>query len=232
MKAWTTIKGQRIHRLLGGRANVYLLQAGPRALLVDTGRRDRCTALSARLDRLGIARIALIVLTHTHYDHAENAAALAGRYGAAVVVQEREAGALRRGDSPLPRGSLWATRWLMNRWRSRLQPRCLYPPVEPGIVVGERLGFEALGFPVEAIHLPGHSPGSLALVVDDEIALVGDTLFGVLPGSVWPPFADDTAQLLASWERLLATPCRLFLPGHGGAIGRDRLARGLAERRG
>jgi len=66
--------------------------------------------------------------------------------------------------------------------------------------------------------------------VDDEIALVGDTLFGVLPRSVWPPFADDPARMVQSWGQLLETPCRLFLPGHGREIGRERLGRNFAAR--
>ena len=33
-----------------------------------------------------------------------------------------------------------------------------------------------------------------AIVVDDEIALVGDTMFGIWPGSAFPPFATDVRR--------------------------------------
>lgn len=230
MQTWTTRSGQRLHRLLAGRSNVYLLTAGDRALLVDTGRRSRFGALAARLGRLGVGRIDLLVLTHTHYDHAENAAAIKARYGAKVLVHQREAAALRTGESPLPRGCVPITRWVMERVGGWLQPRCAYRPAAPEIVVEGPLALAVFGFAAAVLPTPGHSPGSLSLVVDDEIALVGDTLFGILPRSVWPPFADDPERMVESWGRLLATPCALFLPGHGRGITRERLARRFTER--
>jgi len=232
MKTWTTKSGQRLYRLFAGRNNVYLLTAGGKSLLIDTGRRHQFGALVARLGRLGVDRLDLLLLTHTHYDHAENTAAIAAHYGTKIFVHQREAAALRAGDSPLPRGSVLPTRWFMNRMRGWLQPRCAYRSAEPGIVVEARLPLAVFGFAATVLPTPGHSPGSLSLVVDDEIALVGDTLFGVLPRSVWPPFADDPQEMVKSWGRLLETTCRLFLPGHGREIGRKRLARNFAARRG
>jgi glyoxylase-like metal-dependent hydrolase (beta-lactamase superfamily II) len=71
----------------------------------------------------------------------------------------------------------------------------------------------------------------MSVVLDDEIALVGDTMVNAGPWSVFPPFADDVGLLLDSWRRLLETGCRLFLPGHGTAIGRPLLERRFEERR-
>ena len=72
----------------------------------------------------------------------------------------------------------------------------------------------------------------MSVVLDDEIALVGDTMVNAGPWSVFPPFADDVGLLLDSWRRLLETGCRIFLPGHGTAIGRPLLERRFEERRG
>jgi hypothetical protein len=57
----------------------------------------------------------------------------------------------------------------------------------------------------------------------NEIALVGDAMFGVFKGSVFPPFADDVNQMVASWKLLLATKCNTFLPSHGSTCSRDLL---------
>jgi len=62
-------------------------------------------------------------------------------------------------------------------------------------------------------------------VIDDEIALVGDTLFSVLSFSVLHLWADDAPGMVKSWKKLLETPCTLFLPGHGRAVGHARLER-------
>jgi len=67
------------------------------------------------------------------------------------------------------------------------------------------------------LHTPGHTPGSISVIIDNEIAIVGDTMFGVFWWSVYPPFASNPDKLIDSWEKLLETRCRIFLPSHGSA---------------
>jgi hydroxyacylglutathione hydrolase len=61
--------------------------------------------------------------------------------------------------------------------------------------------------------------------VDDEIALVGDSMFGIFPGSIFPPLADDTDTMINSWGKLIRTNCRLFIPSHGTANNIDLVKR-------
>jgi glyoxylase-like metal-dependent hydrolase (beta-lactamase superfamily II) len=53
------------------------------------------------------------------------------------------------------------------------------------------------------------------VIIENEIALVGDTLFGIFRGSVFPPFADNPKLMVQSWKKLLDTGCTTFLPAHG-----------------
>ena len=59
------------------------------------------------------------------------------------------------------------------------------------------------------------------LIIDDEIAMVGDTMFGIINGKILPPFADDKKGMYNSWIKLLETPCKGFIPAHGKLIKRD-----------
>lgn len=59
--------------------------------------------------------------------------------------------------------------------------------------------------------------------MDNEIAIVGDAMFGVFNNSVSPPYADDTEKMIESWGKLLNSGCNIFLPGHGKAIKRSLL---------
>ncbi|MDT8393214.1 MAG: hypothetical protein RQ761_05190 [Bacteroidales bacterium] len=61
---------------------------------------------------------------------------------------------------------------------------------------------------------------SLSVIVDNEIAIVGDALFGISRRSVMPPFANDRALMVKSWHKLLETGCNIFLPGHGSEVDR------------
>jgi hydroxyacylglutathione hydrolase len=70
----------------------------------------------------------------------------------------------------------------------------------------------------------------MSLIVNDEIAICGDALFGVCRLCVLPPYLVDKEMLVRSWGKLLNTGCRLFLPSHGGAVSRERLQRAYDKR--
>ena len=231
MNTWTTRGGHTVRRLLAGRGNVYLVAGHSGLILVDTGRRNRWPDLERQLEKAGVARLDALVLTHSHFDHAENARRIRDTYGATVVVHESESGFLERGDAPLPAGSAPLTRIFTPRLRRFLAPRFRYDGCPADVTVKDRLDLSPWGFNGYLLHTPGHCRGALSLVLDDEIALVGDSMVNAGPWSVFPPFADDVAQLLESWKRLLETECRIFLPGHGTAIGRALLEQRYQERR-
>jgi hydroxyacylglutathione hydrolase len=96
-----------------------------------------------------------------------------------------------------------------------LQPLFVYPGVQPDILVKDSFGLNTFGFNAFVRHTPGHSSGSISVIIDNQIAIVGDAMFGVFKNSVFPPFADDIKQMVLSWGELLETGCTSFLPGHG-----------------
>ena len=228
MKTWITFQGVQITRLLSGRCNCHLIQGEDGFLLVDCGGRHSRKKLRRRLIALGIGRDGplTLVLTHTHFDHAENAAALRREFNARTIVHETEAHNLKRGENPLIRGTNPFLRFLIRLGeRSKVMARMGYTGTAADLTVNDRYDLRPLGFPAVIIHTPGHTGGSTSVIADNEIALVGDTLFGIFPGSAFPPFAQDPPQLVNSWGRLLDTRCTLYLPAHGRARTRALLLR-------
>jgi glyoxylase-like metal-dependent hydrolase (beta-lactamase superfamily II) len=73
------------------------------------------------------------------------------------------------------------------------------------------------------IALPGHTPGSAALLVPSRDTLfIGDAIatYAVTTGVAGPmiaPFSADPAQALESLDRLDGVEAGLVLPGHGAA---------------
>jgi len=74
----------------------------------------------------------------------------------------------------------------------------------------------------EVIHLPGHSPGSIALwEVASGILFSGDVVYeGELLDNAYHSNPDD---YVASMERLRTLPVRTVHAGHFGSFGRDRM---------
>ncbi len=225
MKTWETKSGYRIARVLAGRSNVFLISHGGKNILVDTSPGGRWKRLDAKLHKLGIERLDALVLTHAHYDHAGNAARLQEKYEAKVIVHIAEGPCLAKGENIGTHGTNALTRLIIASLGKLFARRLHYEPCRSDIQVDPSFDLREFGFKAYALHTPGHTAGSLSVIVDDEIALVGDAMFGVFPGSVFPPYAEDAGQLVASWGRLLATHCRLFLPAHGSANSRQLVAK-------
>ena len=130
-------------------------------------------------------RVTTILVTHTHVDHIEGVEALAARTGARVVVDPREAEAVRAaapGTSPL-----------VDADDGRDVP------------IGRR--------GVRALHTPGHTVGGTSYL-GDGFVITGDVLFVGGCGRTDFP-GGDTAALWRSLQRLAALPeeTRVY-PGH------------------
>lgn len=154
-------------------------------------------------------------------DHAENAHRIREKYKALVIVHKNEASYLMSGVNIMPQGTNIVTRALMNFLAKYIAPKVMYKPCKYDILVDTQFDLKDLGFNGFIIHTPGHTPGSVSVIVDNEVALVGDCMFGVFKGSVFPPFANDIRQMIESWGKLLETNCSIYIPSHGTA--NDRL---------
>ncbi len=230
MKTWETKNGYKVIRVLSGRGNVYLVTDGSLNILIDTSCGINWPKLDARLRSLKIGRLDYLILTHSHYDHAENAARIKDKYGAKVIIHRAEAPYLINGNNPVPRGMNFFAKLVLKTIGRRFGSR-KFNTCQPDILVDSTNGLRDLGLNAYILPTPGHSPGSMSLIVDDEVAIVGDTMTGAFKHTVFPPFADDPEQLVESWGPLLDAGCRVFLPGHGAAKSRELVQKDYDRRR-
>ncbi len=225
MKKWSTTDGTKIVRVLSGRGNAYLVVSPKGNILIDTGKSNRREQLlkNIRLNNPENRGIDLLILTHTHFDHCRNAAFLKREFGCPIVLNKKEVEFAKAGFTPLPAGTNPFTRLIVKLGKAIGSRRFGYEPFEADRVFDETLDLNEQGCNLKVMATPGHSPGSASIIVNDEIALVGDAAFGIFPWTVFPPFADEVGTMVKSWEKLLASGCRLFLPGHGRIIRRTLL---------
>ena len=208
-----------------GRCNVYLIENGERdgggVTLYDAGARTMTRAVAAAGAKLG--GITRVVLGHGHTDHRGVAPAL----GVPVLchpdeVQDAEgSGGWRYWPADLaglPQGSKQVQK-LLHRyaWDGG--------PVQIAGTVSE--GDEIAGFRV--IHLPGHSPGLIALWREsDRLALVSDLIYMIdMFGRDSPPHVPvatynyDTEQARASIRKLAELEPAVVWTGHAKPVTGD-----------
>jgi glyoxylase-like metal-dependent hydrolase (beta-lactamase superfamily II) len=115
-------------------------------------------------------------------------------------------------------------------WAHRHTADRLEVPCARLIDDGEELGLR--GFPLEALHTPGHTRGHLALYHRPSRAVIAGDLVSSLSTIVIDPPEGNMAQYLASLRRLLDLPCGTIYPAHGSPIadGPGKLREYLAHR--
>jgi glyoxylase-like metal-dependent hydrolase (beta-lactamase superfamily II) len=223
MRIWSTSTGKKIYQVLSGRSNVFLLTNNNQKILIDTSPDYMWRTLQNRLDRLQINHIDLLILTHSHFDHAANAARIKEKYKAKVIIQQTETKYLTTGDNILPVGTNAASELLVKAFAKHFNSFTRYSPCMYDLTFDKSFDLKAYGFNGSIIHTPGHTIGSSSIIIDNEIALVGDTMVGVFWWTVFPPFASDKDILIESWGKLLETQCKIFLPSHGSVNKRSLL---------
>ncbi|WP_366555098.1 MBL fold metallo-hydrolase [Aquibaculum sediminis] len=198
------------------RCNIWHLRGRERDLLIDSG--SGLVSLRRQVALLA-ERPLLAVATHTHFDHIGSHHEFAER-----AVHPAEAALLARPERKATLADPYATKEMFDAlppggWDEaayRITPAPATRLLEEGSVIdlGDRR--------FEVLHLPGHSPGSIALwEAASGILFSGDTIYD-------GPLVDDCrgAELAAyrrSLERLLALPVRVVHGGHFPSFGRERL---------
>lgn len=215
-KKQATVTTQKIITIPIGYVNSYLISNGENSALIDTGNKNRGDFILQRLKQHNVqpTDIKLIILTHTHFDHAGNAHYLKEKTGAQIVVHEAEKDDLARGFTPIPRGTLPFTKITSWLGRNVLSSVGKYEPAEADVVVREKLDLAPWKINGYLLHTHGHCKGSISFI-SGEKALVGDAFFNRFFNTHFPPFADDPAMLLNTWQKIFHTGVKKIYPGHG-----------------
>jgi len=230
MKKWKTKSGIEAIQILSGRSNVFLLSNERKNILIDTSVKRLRNKLEKQLDLLGIKTVDYVILTHSHFDHAANAQWIKQKFNAKIIIQSEEEKYLSTGENILPKGTTFLTRPLINLLGKRLFHLFRYEPCKADILVDSHYELTAFGEKVYLLHSPGHTIGSMSVIVNDEIAFVGDAMFGLLKWSIFPPYAEDIELMIKSWGKLLETNCSEFIPSHGTANSRLLVKRDYNKR--
>ncbi|MFC6939933.1 MBL fold metallo-hydrolase [Salinirubellus sp. GCM10025818] len=214
-------------------SGVSLVESDGEALLVDTGRRREPTGSPAidiveeRIDRRGLD-LSTVVLTHYHYDHVGNAAAIVERHDAEVVCHPADRPVIEDptrltlterlesfGGDPQEVASELCLSGTESLTADASVVDSLYPgPTTVPRTVDDGDTLPVGGTDVRVIHTPGHTPGHLSLYVPGTRSLyLGDV--GYWPTPLSPHPVGRAGDQLASVERCLDFETEYLFPGHG-----------------
>ena len=211
--------------LPGNMVNSFILIA-KRPVLVDTGIPGSAPKILAALarDRLSPKDVSLILITHRHVDHIGSAAELKRATGAPVAVHALDAEWLRKGDG----GSRPPTGLGGRFFDLTGVPGQPAEPCEPDVVLDADFDLAEFGVPGGVVHhTPGHTAGSVSVLLPGGDVLAGDLAIGgvsflgglVLKGRVRkPPYEDCPRTIRRSLEDLLDRGAKCFFVGHGGPL--------------
>jgi len=222
-----------LHVIKAGIANVSVLE-GPRGtVLIDAGDRTLLDHLDPALSVLGLSYgdFSRAVITHAHNDHAGGGAALREK-GVKVWLHAADVEAARAGvDTPAE--VIGVEGHLID-----LVLDHSFPPVEPDNVFDQGFALDEADAVVE--YVGGHTAGSVVVVVDEQVALLGDLARGGILTKIFPDspmvhyFHEDRATAhRALADMLVRHPSvQTFVPAHGGVFTREALQAFVDDQRG
>ncbi|MDD5730178.1 MAG: MBL fold metallo-hydrolase [Candidatus Omnitrophica bacterium] len=177
--------------------NCYVLASSGNcgAVIIDPG--DDEDKIRAALNKHGL-KPALVVNTHGHFDHI----GCDDRFGVPVLIHSRDVFLLKDPGANLP--------FELPR---QISVNAEIRAVEDGEII------DSDGVRLEVIHVPGHTPGGIALRLissKENILFSGDSLFRNSIGRADFPGADEETLISSIKSKLLVLPSdTVVYPGHG-----------------
>ena len=215
-----------LHRIGSELVNSYLVVDAGGVTIIDAGLPRYWKLLNNELAKIGstLDDVRALILTHGDSDHIGFAARLSREKGIPAYLHPADDDRARlevkkpsSGWGPIKVGPLAGFLWYSAREGGlRVPPVGELRPVEDGQVL------DVPGSP-RIIHVPGHTPGSVAVHVPAvDAVFLGDTMTtrSVLTGVTGPkpaPFTLEPGQALASLDRIESLDATWVLPGHGPA---------------
>lgn len=200
----------KIKHIKAGTDNCYIVSEGDNAVLVDTG---SARSYDKILSEISGYNIRLILLTHVHFDHAENAARISEQLGIPVAFHAADEDLFESFDNQPLKSYGIVGKTVLGLSLKSLRGSVVKRPSSV-IHVKEGDDLSEYGINAKIIELPGHTAGSVGLDIEGTDLIVGDALDNWLFPARGHLYADLNA-LRHSAEKIRKLGTRKIWYGHG-----------------
>ncbi len=220
-----------VHTIKFGFAKAYLLEVEKGLVLIDAGLPNSENKLWKYMEKqkLKPKNIKLIIITHGHQDHVGSLKAIKNKTKAPILIHEHDGFLLNAGISP----KVFPTSWILKKFYNP-EREIRVTPIKPDIIITDEYSLEEYGVNGKVIHTPGHTKGSISVIMDSKYAFVGDITMKIPPlsFSYQPIIAENMEQIYSSWQKIIDHGVEKIFPSHGKVFNVKILKKILSKRKG
>ena len=215
----TTMDSPQIIEIPFKSVNCYLLRSTLGFILVDTGTTKNRHELEAILAEYGITpqnqKLILVILTHGDFDHSGNAAYIHETYKVPVAIHAADVGMVERGDISWNRNMSPLLKLIAKGLTYILGLQLKKPDrFSPAIKIQDGQDLKDYGVEGNIIELPGHSKGSIGILLNNDSLICGDLFQNRKKPEVADMVSDRKALNESVGQVQEINPLYVF-PGHG-----------------
>ncbi len=199
-----------VHRIECNTDTCYLVSNGKKAILVDTGSGECYDKVLGECSKYDMQ---LIVLTHVHFDHAENAARLAKHFDIPVAYHKADEELFESFDKQ-PLSSYGLVGKVVLKMSLKVLRETVVEKPEKTFYIKEGDSLLEYGIDAKIIELPGHTKGSIGVDVEGGSLIVGDALDNWIFPATGHLYSNKN-EIIKSAERITSLGERTLYYGHG-----------------
>lgn len=199
-----------VHRIASGNVNCYIVTNKDKAILIDTGRKKYREKI---LEKCKEYHVRLIVLTHGHMDHCQNAAYLANALRVPIAMSEKDMDMIPDNRKQPMSAKNFLGKIVLLVSLSSFEKDSL-DVFEPMIYLKNGDDLNEYGIDAKVVELPGHTNGSIGLEIEGDKLFVGDALMNMFYPTVSMLYVDEQ-EMLSSAQYISELGERTIYFGHG-----------------
>ncbi|MBE5962155.1 MAG: MBL fold metallo-hydrolase [Lachnospiraceae bacterium] len=212
-----------IIKISGGGSNCYLVTENGKSILIDTGMKGKRNAIVKALEGKNVT---LIILTHGHIDHVQNAAYLSKKLNAPVAIHRLDI-PLLKDNLCRPMKSKGFPGNLVRFFSEQSAKGVKLEDSKPSVFLKDGDSLKPYGIDATVIGLPGHTAGSIGILVGKNDFIVGDALMHMFTASASLLY-EDREQMIQSAKRISKMGSRKIYFGHGAPVANKQWVKRLS----